>query len=59
MTALLALARSWYVPRRKAFAAGIVPIVALAAGRWGLPDELVVVILVAVTPAAVHHATNG
>lgn len=50
--------RKWYEPRRKAFAAAAVPAAAYISARLGLPDELAVLLAIAVTPVLVYAVPN-
>lgn len=58
MSQLIAIARAWYRPRRKAFAAATVPAVAVIANRFGIPAELAVLATIAITPALVYRVPN-
>lgn len=58
MKQLAAAVRNWYQPRRKAFAAAAIPAAAWLSHRLGLPDELAVLLAIAVTPAVVYATPN-
>lgn len=58
MNTIVTAIRNWYRPRRKAFAAAAVPAASYVSARLGLPDELAVLLAIAVTPIVVYAAPN-
>ena len=50
--------QDWYQPRRKAFAAAIVPALGGIAAAVGLPPVAAAVAAIALTPIAVHQVAN-